>query len=689
MSYTSKDVADRLRIPPPTLRKWSRAFAPLLSEQASGKTQPGGPIPRRYTEDDLAVLSEAQALLRDGHGYAKVLQMLQERGTLQPGQRPADRQKTGDEPRLRLIRPVEATSDRFVRTHTPRLNGAAEAVVAGAEPSARGAPRRRALIAGLRSGELLRSLGGSLRRLSPHQRMLAIAYGGAVVMGLIVAFAVMALLPPAPGTRTRVQAVVPTAPAAAAPPSDENPIPAENRMAGTDRWQLELPGFQVTDDAVGQIKGYASATSVNKGEAIDFYITVSPVQTYTIDVYRVGWYDGKGARLMEQIGPLDGLQQSACAVDGSTGLAECNWQKSHTLQVPETWTSGIYIAQLTNAEKFQNYIIFAVRDDQRRADFLFQQSVTTYQAYNNYPAQGGKSLYDYNSRGGNTLTGMPRAVKVSFDRPYGGWGGAGQFFTWEIHLVRWAERLGYNLAYATDIDTHAHSDRLRNYRGILFAGNIEYWSKEMFDGVEAARDAGVSLGFLGADVAYFQIRFEPSSAGVPNRVMVCYKDASLDPVQDAGLKTVDWAGPELNRPPQTLAGVQYTATLTTTATVNATFVVTNSLAWVYEGTGLRDGDEIPGIVGYEIDRYDPDYPLPPNTSYTILSHSPITTDKNRDSYSNAVVYQAPSGAWVFATGTFAWTWGLDDFANRRFSDVRIQRITANFLNRVSAGHQRT
>src|SRR5262249_10593243 len=246
----------------------------------------------------------------------------------------------------------------------------------------------------------------------------------------------------------------------------DNPIVIENQQPGSSGWQLTL---NAANDSTGQIKGYASATSVQKGEPINFHVTVNPAQTYNIDVYRMGWYQGLGGRLMQHIGPLSGVQQPACPTNATTGLIVCNWASSYTLSVPTTWTSGIYVALLTNAQNYQNYIIFVVRDDNRIAPLLYQQSVTTYQAYNNYPDNNtsGKSLYEYNSYGGNTIAGAKRAVKVSFDRPYTNWDGAGDLLDWEIYFVRWMERSGYDVTYSTDLDTHANGGRLLNYKGFL------------------------------------------------------------------------------------------------------------------------------------------------------------------------------------------------------------------------------
>src|SRR6266568_5017528 len=84
----------------------------------------------------------------------------------------------------------------------------------------------------------------------------------------------------------------PAAPSAVKPAlAATNPIVTENQQPGTGAW---LIGSQQSDDATGQIKGYASATSVNQNQSIALFITTNPAQTYTIDFYRIGWYGGRG-----------------------------------------------------------------------------------------------------------------------------------------------------------------------------------------------------------------------------------------------------------------------------------------------------------------------------------------------------------------------------------------------------------
>src|SRR5207245_7692119 len=89
---------------------------------------------------------------------------------------------------------------------------------------------------------------------------------------------------------------------------------------------------------------------------------------------------------------------------------------------------------------------------------------------------------------------------------------------------------------------------------------------------------------------------------------------------------------------------------------------------------------IPGIVGYETDSSMSSAPLPTSVAgtYQVLSQSPFTDSGGATVTANSSIYQAPSGAWVFGAGTTSWSWGLDLSG---VVDPRIQRITANLLNR--------
>src|SRR5258708_2846079 len=138
-----------------------------------------------------------------------------------------------------------------------------------------------------------------------------------------------------------------------------NPIVVENKQPGTGEWQIPTNGYQLADDYTNQIKGYASAVSVNTSESLSFLVTVTPVQTFTIAYYRMGWYGGLGGRLMLRTPVLTGVTQPGCpTVDAATMLIACNWTSSYTLAVPARWTSAV----LSSAQGYQNYVPFGDAD---------------------------------------------------------------------------------------------------------------------------------------------------------------------------------------------------------------------------------------------------------------------------------------------------------------------------------------
>lgn len=429
-----------------------------------------------------------------------------------------------------------------------------------------------------------------------------------------------------------------------------------------------------------EVEGYASLTSVNRGEQIRLYVSTAD-STFSMQVFRMGWYGGKGARAMTDRIELPGVKQATPAPETDTGLIECNWSVSYTLPIPFSatdpteWASGVYLVKLiSGTSKHDSFLMFVVRDDSRPSDFLFQSMVTTYQAYNDW---GGKGLYD----------GTPVALKVSFNRPYDIFqgNGSGKFLNnggWEYNMLRWLEREGYDVMYCTNVDTHTSPSILLSHRAFLSIGHDEYWSWEMRTNVTAARDRGVSLGFFSANDIYWQIRFEPSSTGEPNRTVVCYRRVDLDPIRKDGnpsndhLTTIKWR--ELGLPEDALIGIMYVYN-----PVDSDIVIEKADHWVFEGTGLKSGDRLPGLLGYEVDRVFGNAPFGTER----LAHSPFTTLTGEVEHSDMTVYTTTSGATVFATGSIQWSWGLDDFnapgARTSRLNPHAQRITRNVLNRMA------
>jgi hypothetical protein len=436
-----------------------------------------------------------------------------------------------------------------------------------------------------------------------------------------------------------------------------------------------LAAIQLADPATNaEIEGYASAASVNRGEDIKLFVNTKE-SSYSIEVFRVGWYGGRGMKSMTAPIARRGLAQAPPILDSASGLIECDWQDPYLLHVPNTpdptdWPSGIYVAKLTaGTSGKQSYIVFVVRDDRRSSDLLFQSSVTTYQAYNDW---GGRSLYS-----------KPRATKVSFNRPYLHGHGTGHLLYWELSMVRFLEKEGYDVSYTTDVDTHERGDLLSLHKAFLSTGHDEYWSWQMRDYIEAARDNGVNLAFFGANVGYWQIRFEPSSlTGDSDRTIVCYKNKSSDPISRSDdlptrrLTTVKFRSQPVDRPEDALVGVMYESD-----PVQGDMIVTDASNWIFEGTGLKNGDHLPGLLGYEVDRIS-DH-TPPGLLRITRSPYPF---RGNTRYSDMVAYTAPSGSTVVATGTMQWSWGLVDpeIPGKKYENPAVQKATRNILRRFGA-----
>lgn len=436
---------------------------------------------------------------------------------------------------------------------------------------------------------------------------------------------------------------------------------AENLHPGSTGWIMGGSGYQIATDRGAEIKGYASDTSVDAGQHITLFASVSPAQPLKIDIYRLGWYGGTGGRLMVAGTWLPGVTQQDCPIDAVTGLRVCDWLPTIRFTVPSSWVSGIYLAVLTNDRHFQNGVSFVVRADARTAPLLYIQPVTTYQAYNTWPTNGtGRSLY--------------AAAKVSFDRPYANDGLGRSFFDFEQPVVAWIERAGYDVTYATSIDLHRQGAALLlRHRAMVTAGHDEYWTAEMKAAATTAVAGGISMAFFSANNIYWQARLESGPDQRPDRVLVCYRDAALDPEPTTALKTVRWRDPPVSQPEQTLLGAEYTNMVAG----RAPWVVSDASNWVYRGTGLSNGQLIANLVWGESDR-QPDFPGQAPVT-VLLSDSPFQTRYGGTDRSQAVLYQAASGGWVFNASTFGWPEAINPFGQ---PNPGVERMTSNLLDRM-------
>ncbi|MGZ6869489.1 MAG: DUF4082 domain-containing protein, partial [Frankiaceae bacterium] len=475
-----------------------------------------------------------------------------------------------------------------------------------------------------------------------------------------------------------------------------NPVACENSQPGAPASQWDVSGA-----GSSTIQGFATDISVNVGQTVHFKIK-TPARSYRLDVYRMGYYQGLGARLIAgNLTPTATLPQTqpACTNQTSTGLIDCgNWAESASWAVPTTAVSGIYFAKLTRTDgtSGSSHIVFVVRDDASHSNILYQTSDTTWQAYNNY---GGNSLY----------TGSPagRAYKVSYNRPFNTRSNSTEDFVFnaEYPMVRFLERNGYDVSYSTGVDSDRHGDLIKNHRLFMSSGHDEYWSGGQRANVQAARDAGVNLAFFSGNEVFWKTRWEGSIAGpaTDHRTIVCYKEthanAVIDPA-DPPTWTGTWRDPRFSppadggRPENALTGTIFMVNGERTDAIQVPSADGRMRLWRNTSIAtLAAGATatLPtGTLGYEWDE-DLDNGSRPagliDLSTTTLDVSPDLLQDYGSTYGNGTathhltLYRAASGALVFGAGTVQWSWGLDGTHDRTTTtpDVRMQQATVNLL----------
>lgn len=469
-------------------------------------------------------------------------------------------------------------------------------------------------------------------------------------------------------------------------PAAPDLIRRENQKPGTRDWMLTSTRIDPrTKYRSPWIEGYCSHTSIRPGQVIQFHVSANPASSFTLDLYRMGYYGGDGARHMMSLGPFPGVPQPDPPV-GPKRLRDCQWEAAASFQIPHDWVSGVYLGKLTaRREGLQSYVIFIVRDD-RRADFIFQCSDTTWQAYNRWPSQF--SLYD----NGKTEWYWGGGVQISFNRPYGKYcqildaplsTGSGEWFLWEFPFAFWLEQQGYDVTYISNLDTHHDASGLLRAKGFLSVGHDEYWSIEMFRNMQSALARGLNIGFFSGNAICGKILFTPSAPHSPaprifERVGVFGPPGGTIEFND--MKSLAHERPYANE----LIGAHSTGPVTG----GADWVCSLPDHWIFDDTGMKQGDAIPGLVGWEW-HGDP----APIRGLQIVSTGPTQSKPgtpNGGQYT-ATLYPGPLDNFVFNAATCWWADGLaappgyihpSAYTSPKGPDPRAQRITRNILDRM-------
>jgi hypothetical protein len=470
-------------------------------------------------------------------------------------------------------------------------------------------------------------------------------------------------------------------------------IPEENRQPGATDWQLT----RVRPDKGGGmrspwIEGYCSRQSVLAGQSLDIMVSTDPPAKFKVEIFRTGYYGGRGARRMTTLGPFEGKAQPIPPI-GEKRLRECRWTPSATLKIPAGWRSGVYLGRLTtlpdDADKpyWQSYVIFIVRDT-RRADVLVQCSDNTWQAYNKWP--DNYSLYT-DPRGIHA-----RDVSVSFDRPYGRLAqyagivndplsvGSGEYLLFEYPLAYFLEQHGYDVTYCSNSDCLDASQITRS-KTFISVGHDEYWDVPQYHATKAAIERGVSVLWLGANCVFAVSKFSPSVDGRPNRIIT--RAGHFSGLSDEDMAraeqyvTKEWrrAGPDESL----LIGARTMVPFHG----GGDWTCTKPNHWIFAGTGMKKGDAIPGIVGWEHHGVPAKRP-----GLEVVAEGTTWAWGETAGHWTATIFPGPRGNFVFNAATILWVQALSsppghtlpwtNWSHPHGPDPRVQRIMQNMLSRA-------
>lgn len=488
----------------------------------------------------------------------------------------------------------------------------------------------------------------------------------------------------------------------------------------------------VWHDGVNQtdMPGFARKSYYLPGTTAQFSVDYN--SAFTADVYRLGWYGGasNGARKVATVTGNPTNQPAPTTIANSNGATDCsNWSVNLSWAIPADATPGWYYMHLKGGTSAKGHILFCVSDKNSKRSIVVMSSDATWGgAYNYYgdktSVTTGKSLYGAGGPLGGSQGVINRAMAVSMDRPIVTREGVSQtyFFDGEYPFLRFAERMGFNVAYTTNEQVDADPSILDGRAMVVCVGHNEYISQTIFDKfLSLAQTTNTKFLNLAGNDFFWRVRYGTTagsndySNSTKGRVIWCRKDSLDGPNYPGGgthtagtfwdanewtgtWQDTRWSG---RTPSSRMFGDRFIANGIRNDEVTVGFAYKSKPIWrnITAVQNLTSGQSVGlgvGTLGMEWDEPEPDTSVGfgrTNLSQTSITISGGLSDVNGAIYNvsgtanhSLMMLRTPGGGYIFNANTTQWGWGLDDFHDRgtAVANATARQATLNVMYDLGA-----
>ena len=414
-----------------------------------------------------------------------------------------------------------------------------------------------------------------------------------------------------------------------------------------------------------QTAGYLSKVSILAGSPLQAFVTCK-AKSFELEFFRMGYYDDTGALSVYKSEPHPCTHQIVPKRESDFLAITAHWINPVDLDTANL-EAGIYLIKIWASDGTAAFMPLVIRSKSVVGAVVVSMPDLTSLAYNKW---GGASAY--NGQGGFEN----RARNLSFDIPFQDGFGSGIYLNYLHPLLMLASKMNVNLAYVSDVDVATIPGVLDGAMSYISAGHDEYWTQEERSAVMKARSKGTNLLFFGANVAYWRIRLTGGS-DTTNPDVSIYKSSATDP--DKSAPTIRFR--DLGLHEEALTGLKYRCFPAT-----GNFTVTNAASFIFEGTGVKNGDYFPGLIGPEVDAFNGAQYFPGELS--IIASSAVSCGRaaRRNSHSEMSYGVDPkTGAATIAVGTMDWVMrALSNEAPPASSTLAL-KMTENILLAANKG----